>query len=70
MAYRPEQYIHDLDARAFDMLNTFPKAVKLFELYKAGFDEKESFCPPLSVLERNKCRKYTASCRRYVRSLA
>ncbi len=40
MAYRPEQYIHDLDARAFDMLNTFPKAVKLYELYKAGFDEK------------------------------
>lgn len=40
MAYSPEQYIHDLDRRAFDALNAFPKAVRLYELYTANFDEK------------------------------
>ncbi len=31
MAYSSEAYIHPLDQRAFDVLNSFPKLVKLSE---------------------------------------
>ena len=40
MAYSPELYMHDLDRKAFDALNTFPKLVKLREAYSANYDEK------------------------------
>ena len=40
MTYNPELYIHDLDRKAFDALNMFPKLVKLKEAYMANFDEK------------------------------
>ena len=40
MPYAHELYIHEMDCRAFDALNTFPKFVKLKEAYIANFDEK------------------------------
>ena len=40
MPYAHELYIHEMDRRAFDALNTFPKFVKLKEAYIANFDEK------------------------------
>jgi len=40
MAYDHELYIHDLDRRAFDALNAFPKLVKLREAYMTHYDEK------------------------------
>lgn len=40
MAYSAELYVHDLDMRAMDALNKFPKFVKLVEAYSATYDEK------------------------------
>ncbi len=39
MAYSPESYRHELDQRAFELLNTFPKFVKLCEAYNANYNE-------------------------------
>ena len=41
MAYNAELYTHDLDRKALIALNTFPKIVKLRELYTANVDEKK-----------------------------
>ena len=40
MVYRAENYIHEMDRKAFAVLNTFPKFVKLCEAYSANIDEK------------------------------
>ena len=40
MAYYAELYVHNLDMRAMDALNRFPKFVKLVEAYSANYDEK------------------------------
>ena len=40
MAYSADLYVHDLDRRAADALNQFPKFVKLLEAYSANYDEK------------------------------
>ncbi len=40
MAYAAELYMHDLDKRAFDALNTFPKLIKLRDMYIKNVDEK------------------------------
>lgn len=40
MVYSSEQYIHELDRKAFMALNTFPKFIKLCETYSANYDEK------------------------------
>ena len=40
MAYSAELYMHELDKKAFDALNTFPRLVKLREAYSANYDEK------------------------------
>lgn len=40
MAYDVALYRHDLDQRAFEALNTFPKLVKLRESYMENVDEK------------------------------
>lgn len=40
MAYSPELYIHDLDRKGFEALNSFPKLVQLRELYIERYDEK------------------------------
>lgn len=40
MAFSSSLYKHDLDKKAFEVLNTFPKFVKLREAYVANFDEK------------------------------
>lgn len=40
MPYLSESYIHDMDRKAFAALNTFPKFIKLVEVYHANFDEK------------------------------
>lgn len=39
MGYSPDAYRHNLDQRAFEMLNSFPKFVKLCEAYNANFSE-------------------------------
>lgn len=39
MIYSPEAYRHELDQRAFELLNTFPKFVKLCEAYNANYKE-------------------------------
>lgn len=39
MAYNPESYRHELDQRAFDLLNSFPKFVKVCEAYQANYQE-------------------------------
>jgi len=41
MAYNAELYTHDLDRKALIALNTFPKIVKIRELYTANVDEKK-----------------------------
>ena len=40
MTYHAEAYIHEMDRKAFAVLNSFPKFVKLCEAYNANFDEK------------------------------
>lgn len=40
MPYSSELYIHELDRKAFNALNAFPKLVRLKELYLANTDEK------------------------------
>lgn len=40
MAYSADLYVHDLDRRAADALNQFPKFVKLLEAYSANYDDK------------------------------
>ncbi len=40
MAYSAELYMHDLDRRAFEVLNKFPRFIKLRETYAANYDEK------------------------------
>lgn len=39
MGYSPDAYRHNLDQRAFEMLNSFPKFVKLCEAYNANYSE-------------------------------
>ena len=41
MSYQPEMYIHELDKRAYDALNKFPKLLKLKEAYLTASDEKQ-----------------------------
>ena len=52
MSYNLELYIHDLDKKAFDALNMFPKLVKLKEAYMANFDEKAAKIEFLSTAIR------------------
>ena len=40
MSYAVESYIHEMDRKAFAVLNTFPHFVKLMEAYRANYDEK------------------------------
>lgn len=40
MSFNPVLYTHELDQKAFDALNAFPKFVKLRETYIANVDEK------------------------------
>ncbi len=40
MSYSVENYIHDMDRKAFAALNTFPRFIKLVEAYHANYDEK------------------------------
>ena len=40
MVYSTNFYVHDLDKKAADALNQFPKFVKLREAYSANYDEK------------------------------
>lgn len=40
MSFSPVLYKHELDRKAFDALNIFPKFVKLWEAYIANVDEK------------------------------
>jgi len=40
MAYNAELYMHELDRRAFDALNSFPGLLKLGEAYNSNFDER------------------------------
>ena len=40
MLYDPAFYVHELDKRALDAMNAFPKFVKLKEAYIANVDEK------------------------------
>ena len=40
MSYNAENYIHDMDRKAFAVLNSFPKFIKLCEAYSANYDEK------------------------------
>ncbi len=52
MGYSPDAYRHNLDQRAFEMLNSFPKFVKLCEAYNANFSEiiaKISSCVSIAV---------------------
>lgn len=41
MGYNTELYMHELDKKAFDALNAFPKLIKLKEAYYANVDEKQ-----------------------------
>ena len=73
MVYSAELYVHDLDKQAADALNQFPKFVKLLESNSANYDEKAAKIDLLSTairLGKTRCRRYTASCPRYVSSLA
>ncbi len=40
MPYSSELYMHELDRKAFNALNAFPKLVRLKELYLANTNEK------------------------------
>lgn len=40
MPYAVESYIHEMDRKAFAVLNMFPHFVKLMEAYHANYDEK------------------------------
>ena len=39
MGYNPAAYRHELDQRAFDLLDTFPKFVKVCEAYQTNYQE-------------------------------
>ena len=52
MAYSADLYVHDLDRRAADALNQFPKFVKLLEAYSANYDEKAAKINLLSTAIR------------------
>ena len=52
MSFDHRLYIHDMDRRAFDALNTFPKLVKLKKAYKANYDEKAAKIEYLSTAIR------------------
>ena len=39
MSYNPMTYRHQLDQRAFELLDTFPKFVKVCEAYQANYQE-------------------------------
>lgn len=52
MSYNPELYKHDLDKKAFDALNAFPKLVKLQQAYSANVDEKIAKIQMLSTAIR------------------
>ena len=41
MSFNAELYVHDLDRKALIALNTFPRIVKLLELYTSNVDEKK-----------------------------
>ncbi len=58
MSYDPAFYIHDLDKKAFDALNAFPKFVKLKEAYIANVDEKAVKIDLLSQAIRITDRQY------------
>lgn len=65
MAYSADLYVHDLDRRAADALNQFPKFVKLLEAYSANYDEKlpkSIFYRLQSVSVKIRCRRYTVLC--------
>ena len=40
MSYSSKQYIHELDKKAFDALNKFPKFIKLWEMFNSNYNEK------------------------------
>lgn len=52
MAYNPKLYMHELDRKAFEALNRFPKLVKLQEAYLANYDEKRAKIELLSTAIR------------------
>lgn len=52
MAYAAEFYMHDLDKRAFDALNQFPKFIKLQKAYIENVDEKNAKISQLSTAIR------------------
>lgn len=52
MAYNSELYIHELDRKAFEAMNAFPKFVKLREAYIANVDEKAAKIDLLSTAIR------------------
>lgn len=52
MAYNAELYMHDLDRKAFDALNQFPKFLKLQQAYIENVDEKAAKISFLSTAIR------------------
>ena len=52
MAYNPALYMHDLDVKALDALNMFPRFVKLQEAFIANVDEKAAKIEFLSAAIR------------------
>ena len=52
MSYDPELYRHEMDKKAFDALNAFPKLVKLQQAYIANVDEKIAKIEMLSTAIR------------------
>lgn len=52
MSYAVESYIHEMDRKAFAVLNTFPHFVKLMEAYRANYDEKAARIRLLSTAVR------------------
>lgn len=52
MAYNSELYMHELDRKAFEAMNAFPKFVKLREAYISNVDEKAAKIDLLSTAIR------------------
>ena len=52
MAYNAELYMHDLDRKAFDALNQFPKFLKLQQAYIENVDERAAKISFLSTAIR------------------
>ena len=40
MSYDSSMYVHDMDRKAFSVLNKFPAFLKMVKMYSANFDEK------------------------------